>query len=236
MSTSIKFLIYLFYLIVGFGDLTLQPIIPHIFMVFVIIFGIWVLSLLVANIQIHITPNADEIAAYKSILKLQANVKKENMQIGIKYLIDRKLATKSLRDPHKPFVENIVNLIKYQNKFRSNFKYTTKSRNDIEDYLDKFMKDLSIYKQGMKYALFKKVYFTTNKLIDRLNPLMSKCEKILNMAQDMKKMSYATDNLAKAMTVFNTVGKVRGMFRIFFKFILDYLFIFILDIHLIFLF
>jgi hypothetical protein len=168
-----------------------------------------VLSLLVASIEIQITLNEDELAAYNSILKLETKSHEDNLHTGVKYLIFKKLSKENLRNPNKQFVVHVLNFIKYKIKFRSNLKYSTKSRTVIEQYLDKFKKDESIYKEGMKFALFKKICFITNKLIDKLDPIMDNSDKTILMAREMKNVAYASNNLSRALIRFNTVGKIK---------------------------
>jgi hypothetical protein len=80
-------------------------------MLIVIIFGLWVLSLIVANLNMHIALSDDEYKAYKSIDNLYTKSSQEEMHCYLKYVILRnkikKLSSK----------ENIIN--QKQSKFSS---------------------------------------------------------------------------------------------------------------------
>jgi uncharacterized protein (UPF0297 family) len=179
------------------------------FMVVIILFGIWLLSLIVANLNTYVILNKeDELKAYKSIDKMSTKHVSDEISNTIKYMT----LAKKINEPNKSMgyvLSNMPKFIFYQNEFRREVKF--KQRSEHNEYI--LEKRIRTDNQFFEKECFELKYILLDKKTEIVNSIDNIAEKVstnLRMSEKSKQYGYAINNLMSGMFLYDTVGNVRS--------------------------
>lgn len=146
--------------------------------------------------------------AYRSIQEVK-NSKKVDFETAYKYMT---LKNRILKDSsgESSLNETLFQFIKIRENIAKDIKikFQYKPLEDkIKNMIDSQDKLWSIMKLGFIYRLSD----TRKKLDIKLMSLMEGCRNLIQLAVDNRNASYSTNNLAKCLLRYSTVGKVKGI-------------------------
>lgn len=206
MSTSKIniFILNLFYFLVGFGDKVPYTYTSKLFIVMTIIFGVWVLSILVANLTVQITLNDEENMAYKTIEELSGQNPREHIHNSLKYLV---VKNKILSSEKINFFQHLPHYCSLKETVRKDIKLKFQSdslENKIKTMIESEHDLFEVIKLNFLYRFTK----TNKKLTNKLYPIVKGSKKLLEVTEEARNVAYSTNNLAKCLVNFKTIGNI----------------------------
>jgi hypothetical protein len=191
--------------IVGYGDYVPSTGMSKIFMILAVLVGIWLLSILVASIHNEIQLNEDEEQAYRSINR-RYDGPGDYLRTAVKHCLLKRAIKKEgslINSSHK------VNQFFHNKNNYEVFKGLFLNRKSFQDIFNEF-KNYSYFNEKL-FSFIENLNDFNKKSFDILDILDKKVHSTKLDCQRSRNLSYSIVNMAKALSIYPTIGKVLGI-------------------------